>query len=217
MNNSELNSIQARIGYNFVDPKFLIAAFTHSSYVNEHEATGNERIEFLGDCVLNFLVGEYLFGLDRSASEGKLSSRRAALVSRAPLSRIVDKLGLIEYLRVGAGVDKRNFSDKARSDVLEALIGAVYLDGGIEACRTLLDNIFYPFVEPERDYKSALQERAVSLGLTVSYNTATAKNGGFTATASVGGQKFDGKGGTKRLAQANAAKLALESLSAVTR
>ena len=205
MNNSDLNSIQARIGYNFADPKFLIAAFTHSSYVNEHEATGNERIEFLGDCVLNFLVGEYLFGLDRSASEGKLSSRRAALV---------DKLGLIEYLRVGAGVDKRNFSDKARSDVLEALIGAVYLDGGIEACRTLLDNIFYPFVEPERDYKSALQERAVSLGLTVSYNTATAKNGGFTATASVGGRKFDGEGSTKRFAQANAAKLALESLSA---
>ena len=80
MNNTELNIIQARIGYRFKNIKLLIAAFTHSSYVNEHEAVGNERIEFLGDCVLNFLVVEYLFEQDRTASEGKLSARRAALV-----------------------------------------------------------------------------------------------------------------------------------------
>ena len=67
MNNSDINVIQSRIDYVFKNPKLLIAAFTHSSYVNEHEVVGNERIEFLGDCVLNFLVGERLFGLDPSA------------------------------------------------------------------------------------------------------------------------------------------------------
>ncbi len=213
MNNSDINVIQSRIDYVFKNPKLLIAAFTHSSYVNEHEVVGNERIEFLGDCVLNFLVGERLFGLDPSASEGKLSARRAALVSRTPLARIVSRLGLVDYLRVGAGVNKLNFSDKARSDVLEALIGAVYLDGGIDACRKLLDSIFFPFVEPERDYKSALQEYAATNGQTVEYSTTAAPNGGFAATVTVGGRKFEGFGKTKRLAHATAAKRALETLS----
>ena len=112
MNSADRAAVQSRIGYSFNNEKLLDAAFTHSSYINEHNAVCNERIEFLGDCVLNFSVGERLFFGDRTASEGALSARRAALVSRAPLARIVDGLGLIEFLRVGAGETSRRFRQK---------------------------------------------------------------------------------------------------------
>lgn len=208
MNSFDPNIIQARICYEFKNPKLLEAAFTHASYVNEHDGTANERIEFLGDCVLNFLVGERMFKQDPSAKEGDLSERRAALVSRAPLARIIDDLGLLEYLRVGVGVDKSAFSVKARSDVFEAMVGAVYLDGGIDACETLLDNIYYDKVIPEYDYKSALQKFAAALGYEVSYDTVSGK-GGFITTVTVDNKKFIGEGRSKRLSQIDAAKKAL--------
>lgn len=211
MNSKDLDLIQARICYRFKNSELLIAAFTHSSFVNEHRTVGNERIEFLGDCVLNFLVGERLFKLDPTASEGKLSSRRSALVSRAPLARIVDGLGLIEYLQVGAGVNKSAFSDKARSDLFEAIVGAVYIDGGIDACRKLLDSIFYDAVEPERDYKSELQELAVSRAETVVYKVEQHEQN-FSATVNVGGKKYSGIGKSKHGAEIAAAKIALDSL-----
>lgn len=204
----EIFDIQKLIGYEFKDVRLLNAAFTHSSFVNEHAATGNERIEFLGDCVLNFIVGERLYFDKPTASEGELSARRAALVSRAPLSRIVDKLGLVDALKVGAGVDKSAFSVKARSDLFEALIGAVYIDGGFDACRAVLDKVYFGAVEPERDYKSELQERAVKLGLAVSYETKQADNG-FESKVVVGDSVFTGNARTKHGSQIEAAKAAL--------
>lgn len=207
----ELSSIERLIGYEFKDKKLLHAAFTHSSYVNEHVAVDNERIEFLGDSVLNFIVGERLYFSDPVSGEGTLSTRRAAMVSRAPLSRIVDSLGLIDYLRVGAGVNKSAFSDKARSDLFEALIGAVYADGGMTAARTVLDNIFFGVVVPERDYKSALQELAIKSGNVVSYVEEPCDDG-FKCTATVGDNSFVGKGKTKRLAQIDAARIAIATL-----
>lgn len=204
-------TVQSVIGYTFADTKLLAAAFTHSSFVNEHATVGNERIEFLGDCVLNFLVGEKLFFNDRRASEGALSARRAALVSRMPLARIVDELGFIEYLQVGAGVDKSEFSDKARSDLFEALLGAVYIDGGMDACRTVLDNIYYCNVEPEHDYKTALQEYAASYGLKLVYVTEKTVDG-FKSVAAVGNREFYGLGKSKRTSQIAAARTALAAL-----
>lgn len=206
----DLRDIQELIGYEFKNVGVLESAFTHSSFVNEHIATGNERIEFLGDCVLNFIVGEKLYSDDPTASEGDLSSRRAALVSRAPLSRIVDKYGLVDALKVGAGVDKSAFSAKARSDLFEALIGAVYIDGGLDACRNVLDKVFFGEVEPERDYKSELQERAVKKGLSVAYDTAQ-KDGGFESVVAVGDKCFTGFARTKHGSQIAAAKAALSA------
>ena len=208
---SDLNLIQSRIGYEFKNDNLLVAAFTHSSFVNEHSAVGNERIEFLGDCALNFLVGERLFLNDRTASEGKLSSRRAALVSRTPLAGIIDSLGLLEFLQVGAGVDKARFSDKARSDLFEAILGAVYLDAGLDACRIVLDNIFYKNVKPVSDYKSALLAFGVSVGEDVVYDTVP--NGdGFMSVVKVGTRTFEGFGVSKHSSQIDAAKNALAVL-----
>lgn len=200
------------LGYTFSDERLLSAAFTHSSYVNEHGGESNERLEFLGDCVLNFIVGVRLYGEDSSAAEGSLSSRRASLVSRAPLSRIVDSLGVMNMLEVGAGVNKSDFSVKARSDLYEAIIGAIYLDGGLSACESFLDRTFFGFVEPERDYKTELQDYAVKRGIDAVYETVQ-DGGGFTCTVSVGESKFTGSSKTKHGAQIAAAKCAIESLT----
>ncbi len=211
LTDAQIREIQRCIGYTFNDRRLVQAAFTHSSYVNEHEAVGNERVEFLGDCVLNFLVGERLFLRDRTASEGKLSAQRAAIVSRSPLAEIVDKLGLIKYLQVGAGVNKSAFEAKTRSDLLEAVIGAVYLDGGLDACRMILDAVYYPNVTPLRNYKGRLQNYAVSVHETVEYNTES-DNGGYKSVVVVCGKKYVGSAKNKRDAEAAAAKAALEGL-----
>lgn len=210
MNSNHIQTIEARIGYKFDNHDLLVAAFTHSSYVNEHEAVGNERIEFLGDCVLNFLVGARLFDLEPTADEGVLSARRASLVSRAPLARLIDSLGFMQYLQVGAGVDKARFSDKARSDLFEALIGAVYKDGGLDACKTVLDNIFFGNVVPERDYKSELKEYAEKTGVHIVFEEPVQMpDGGFEARVTVGDKTFAGTGASKRAAQAQAVKAAV--------
>lgn len=212
MNNDLFEQVQSIIGYQFNDRKYLTAAFTHSSYVNEHPAVGNERIEFLGDCVLNFLVGERLFYSDRTASEGGLSSRRASLVSRAPLARIVDELGLLNYLRVGAGVDKNAFAEKARSDVFEALIGAVYLDGGFDACRVVLDHIYYDFVIPEHDYISALDIYCRTHDIVRFYYDIFKEDGMFVAIMDTAGKKFCEKGRSKHDAEKKLAQTVYKAL-----
>lgn len=200
------------LGYSFKNDKLLFATFTHSSYVNEHPAEANERLEFLGDCVLNFIVGERLYNADRSAGEGSLSAKRASLVSRAPLARIVDGLGVMDMLEVGAGVKKADFSVKARSDLYEAIVGAIYLDGGLKECERFLDRTFFGKVEPERDYKTELQEYCVKRGFDAVYDTAPCDGGGFTCDVYVGEQKFVGRGKTKHGAQIDGAKLAIEKL-----
>ncbi len=207
-----LETVQARINYEFKDISLLVAALTHSSYVNEHCAVGNERIEFLGDCVLNFLVGEDLYMRDPTASEGALSARRAATVSRTPLARIVDELGLLEYLRVGSGVNKAAFSDKARSDIYEALVGAAYLDGGMDACRKMLAATFFGKVTAARDFKSELQEYSVARKISLEYSDAVERDGLFEASVAVDGRAFLGTGRTKHAAQIAAARAALAEL-----
>ncbi len=204
-------SLQKLIGYNFKNRNLLISAFTHSSYVNEHPGKANERLEFLGDCALNFLVGVKYYENNRDVGEGRLSAMRASVVSRGPLARLVDELGLIKFLRVGAGVDKSKLEDKKRSDIFEALLGAMYLDGGLDACDAFLNRVFYDKVTPDHDYKSELQVFAAKLGMKVEY-TVCCDGGAFTATAAVGTQKFSGHGKTKRAAEIDAAKAAVDCL-----
>ncbi|MDE6201001.1 MAG: hypothetical protein K2M47_03880 [Clostridiales bacterium] len=213
MNNDWINNIQSLIGYTFNDCKYLMAAFTHSSYANEHPTVGNERIEFLGDCVLDFLVGEKLFLSDRTASEGDLSAKRASIVSRAPLARIVDKLGLMQYLQVGVGVNKNSFSDKKRSDVFEALLGAVYLDGGLDACRAVLDKIYYNAVIPERDYISELKNYSEKHGIALFYYDVYSEGGRFIAEADVVGKRFKGSGVSKHDAEKALAEVIYKALT----
>lgn len=127
--------------YRFTNPSFLIEALTHKSYVNERRDSGrkhNERLEFLGDAVLSLIVSDYLTRQYPEFSEGTLSKLKAKLVSEAPLANVARKLDLGARLKLGRGEERSNGRDKASllADVLEAVIAAVYLDGGFEASRT---------------------------------------------------------------------------------
>ncbi len=169
MAESRLDKLQDLVGYRFRQPELLLEALTHSSFVQEDAGHGrdNERLEFLGDAVLNFLVSVHLAEAFPDLSEGKLSRARARLVTAAHLSRVAARLELGEYLRLGKGEEKTGGRQKAalRVNALEAVVAALYRDGGLEAARAFVER----FVLPEdlaasaeelfaTDFKSALQE-----------------------------------------------------------
>lgn len=159
-----LTEVEKIIGYKFSRPKLLIKALTHSSYSNEHNVESNERLEFLGDAVIEFIITERLF-LEFSEKEGDLSKIRSMIVSEKPLAEAVDKLGLEKYLLKGVGESKNQISSKAvKCDMFEAIVGAIFLDGGMENAKKFfnfavgekLDNIkVNGFVD---DPKTKLQE-----------------------------------------------------------
>jgi len=172
----DLSELEALLGYRFRDPSLLVRALTHRSYVNEHEDKGllhNESLEFLGDAVLGFLVSSRSFRRFPELQEGALSKIKAYLVSAANLLQFARRIRLGEYVRLSKGEEKTGGRTKRAilEDAYEALIGAMYLDGGIEAASALLA----PQVEEILDsldvkhivfgdFKSALQERLHNLG-----------------------------------------------------
>jgi ribonuclease-3 len=138
----KIPEIEKRIGYRFTNPQLLILAFIHRSYVNEHREVKehNERLEFLGDSVLGLLISDYLYRSLPEVSEGDLSAIRSRIVNAASCVNFVQKLELEKFIILGKG---ERFNDgRGRetilSDLFEALIGAIYLDGGIEAARTFI-------------------------------------------------------------------------------
>ena len=159
-----INEAERIIGYRFKDKKILLKALTHSSYSNEHRVESNERLEFLGDAVIEFIITEKLY-LEFKGKEGDLSKIRAMLVSEKPLSESIDKLGLEKCLLKGVGESKNTISSKAvKCDMFEAIVGAIYIDGGIDNAKQFfnsaigerLDNIkINGFVD---DPKTKLQE-----------------------------------------------------------
>ncbi len=169
-------TVQNGIDYTFRDVKLLRTALTHSSYANERSANGlepaehatehNERLEFLGDAVLELCVTEELFARFPDEREGELTRMRAKLVSKAALRDIAVGLRLNEYLLLGRGEESQGGRTRGSllSDALEAVIGAVFLDGGFDAARLFVNNLYRELWPggPERrltkDYKSALQE-----------------------------------------------------------
>lgn len=155
-----------RIGYTFHNPMLLENALTHSSYANEGKRglKSNERLEFLGDSVLGFITAGYLFR-HGSGQEGELTRLRASLVCEKALSAYARKLGLGDYLLLGRGELRGGGADRPSilADAFEAVIAAIYLDGGLQPVETFL----LPFLQEElqnqrrpqfKDYKTALQE-----------------------------------------------------------
>ncbi|HEV8638014.1 MAG TPA: ribonuclease III [Chloroflexota bacterium] len=221
-----LDQLQRRIGYRFADPEALRRALVHTSYVNEvaePKPQSNERLEFLGDAVLELVVAERLF-LDRpELAEGDLTTMRAALVRLETLGRVGLGLGLGGYLFLGRG--EESTGGRGRPTVvgraLEALIGAVYFDGGLSAARDVALRLIGPEIERVamavalKDDKSRLQEAAQGeLGLTPSYRTVAAVGPDhakeFTVEVSLGDVVVGrGDGRTKQLAAQEAARDAL--------
>ena len=151
-------SIEKKIGYTFKDKKLLTTALTHGSYAHLHGGDSYERMEYLGDALLDFIVAEALYRRFPEADEGELTKRRIALVSEQPLAAASRRLGLEGEIRVLAHHMGR---DSVLSDVFESLTAAVYLDGGQEPARKFVLGALSDVSEEngdERDEKSALYE-----------------------------------------------------------
>jgi len=159
---NKLESLQQSLAYQFSNPELAQLALTHRSA----NAVHNERLEFLGDSLLGFIVAETLFTLYPQASEGELSRMRSALVNKNALAAAARNLGLGEYLQLGAGEASSggNNRDSILADTVEALIAAIYLDGGIDACTIFVKKISESKLAQDtaateqKDAKTRLQE-----------------------------------------------------------
>ncbi len=159
-----LDGLSRALGYSFSDPQLLQAAITHRSAGSQN----NERLEFLGDAVLGFIIAEWLFEQFPKATEGQLSRLRATLVKRATLAEIARQLSLGDYLRLGSGELKSGGfrRDSILADAMEAILGAIVLDSasGLEQCRACIHRLFASKVsalspgEELKDPKTRLQE-----------------------------------------------------------
>ncbi len=148
--------IERKIGYEFSDKSLLKQAFTHSTYANLKRVESNERMEYLGDAVLELVVTEWQYQKDLRA-EGRLTSARQRYVCRDALDTALDGLGVYEYLLVNGGA--RNLGDKSKSNLFEAIVAAIYLDGGYERAKNfILEHGNISLVENNRNYKGELQE-----------------------------------------------------------
>jgi ribonuclease-3 len=171
MPQNRLEELEQAIGYRFRQPELLERALTHRSAVSEDGTAGtppdNEQLEYLGDAVLGMLVSEYLVGSFRQWSEGQLSKSRARLVNAASLCIAARRLALGSFLRLGKGEEKTGGREKPAllADAFEALVAAIYLDGGLPAAREFVKRaLLHTAIELEgsrlelSDHKSALQE-----------------------------------------------------------
>jgi ribonuclease-3 len=225
---NEFDELERRVGYRFRDPGLLEHALTHTSRANEDVSGGvfdNESLEFLGDAVLGFAIADLLFRRFPSRDEGWKSKIKAALVSTSSLARLAERLNLGDHLLLGRGEEKTGGRRKQAllADGYEALIAAIYLDGGVDHATAFIARQFADLIqearEPDavmRDFKSALQERVQSGGdplpeYIVIGETGPDHHKRFQVEVRVGGRALaDGYGRSKKEAEQEAARLALE-------
>lgn len=227
-----LEGLETRLGYTFTEREWLLQALTHRSLRPPGGAGAaprdNERLEFLGDAILGFVVSDALCLLFPRLSEGKLSRIKANLVNRRRLLQVAVRLELGTYLRLGPGEEKTGGRHKQAilANAVEALVAAIYRDGGMAATRRFVEQFFFEelrgsSVEPlaRADYKSALQEYLQARRLpSARYATVEARgpehHKSFTVELWVGEQRLGrGQGSTKKGAEQQAARQALEQLS----
>jgi len=165
--------LEQRIGHEFVDSVLCEAALTHKSWLNEAPQSGrtdNERLEFLGDAVLNLAISDRLMRRFQDRSEGELSKTRAVIVSESGLARAADAISLGDWVFLGRGEEQAGGRRKASilANAMEAVVGAVFLDGGFDAACRVADKLFGESIAVSdqkigQDYKSRLQERSQAL------------------------------------------------------
>lgn len=224
----DFSEFEKRVEIIFKDKDLLRTAFTHRSYLNENRRAGmehNERLEFLGDAVLELIVTAYLFKKYPEHNEGELTSYRSALVNAVTLAGIAEKLGMNEFLLLSRGETKD--TGRARQVILantiEAFIGALYLDQGYEGTKDFVSKCLFKLIDDIvhkkmwLDAKSHFQEKAQEVaGVTPAYETV--KEAGpdhdkkFTVAVFLGRERVaEGEGKSKQEAEQQAAKLGLEA------
>lgn len=220
-----MTELEEAIGYEFTNPDLLRAALTHRSYTSEDPAAGDyERLEFLGDAVLQLAVTERIYAGYPDMPEGQMAKLRAAIVSEEVLAEVAARLGIGSHLRVGKGEEVTGGREKSSilSDVVEALLGAVYLDGGYAvAAETTLRHVggeidqraHAPGVQ---DFKTRLQEALAKKGSKPDYRVSDEgpdHDKVFHAEVLVDGRLIGaGSGGSKKAAEQAAAEKALRVL-----
>lgn len=218
-----------RIGYRFVDQKLLFQSLTHKSYSNEQGVTSdphNERLEFLGDAILDMVVSHKIFVAYPELPEGELTRIRAEVVSEGGLAVVARRLNLGRCLRLGRGEIRTSGWDKDSliADALEALIGAIYCDGGLEPVRQVIDRLFDEAIDQAFrhkagiDFKTRLQEIVQArFGASPEYQLLHAEGPDHLRTYTIAVRHAGhiighGRGRTKKAAAQLAARQALETL-----
>ena len=221
-------NLEVALGYRFNSTERLTAALRHSSFVNEQSQTNitsNERLEFLGDAVLNLAVSHILMKRYPDLAEGELSRNRAQLVNETRLAAIAREIGLGPHLLLGKGEALTDGREKNSilADATEAVIAAIYLDGGFDAAFTFVENQFRERMSPtnrdryETDYKSKLQECVQSVYHQVPRYQVVDESGPdhdktFRVRMTVSGIAAEGDGKSKKMAEQEAARAGLELL-----
>ncbi len=206
------------------DIRLYDTAFSHSSYANEHKAKQDyERLEFLGDAVVDLVVADYLYS-HKKETEGEMTKVRASYVCENALYEYSLALGLQNYIKVGHGEKKEggNYKKAIVADIFEALMGAIYLDLGYATVRRVINDIIVPYIEDPNttffsDYKSALQEYVQTEQKNLYYELikeeGPAHEKKFTVEVRIDEIVYgQGEGGSKKEAEQEAAKVALEKL-----
>jgi ribonuclease III len=219
-----LQQLQQKIGIHFRDPGLLLEAVTHSSFANESPSVSprdNERLEYLGDAVLQLIAAEYLYKHHPGASEGELTQTRSAMVNTNTLAQLAEMLDLGGYLYLGKGIAKGGGRSlkSLLANAFEAVLGAVFLDAGYDAAYHYYLDLYRSLPSPVRDenFKGRLQQVAQErFGETPVYDSEGARVGNrreYTSVVFAGAEPLGtGHGASKQEAEQDAAKAALQSL-----
>lgn len=208
-----LTQLQRRLGYTFTQEELLRTAVTHASW----GADNNERLEFLGDAVLGLCMSQILYRHASGFSEGEMSRIRSALVKADTLSELAQQLSLGDYLRLGNSERANTKRLNILADALEAIIGAIYLDSGLEACMAFIERLYQGRLDSAsfsscitKDPKTALQELAQMRGLLPVYTVLSVCGPGhaqeFLVRCTLEGLSTEGKGRSQREASRVAAQ-----------
>ena len=223
----DISHLEDSLGYRFRDKNIFLEALTHKSFFHENPDKAdayNERLEFLGDSVLGFVIVEYLFLSDYKLTESVMAKTKSYLVKESVLSEIANEISLGKYLRLGKGEEVTGGRTKRSllADAVEALLGAVYIDGGYEKARSLIVRLFKEKIDTImrsgefHDFKTELQEKTQLLFSTIPEYKIIRQEGAehkklFTIEVYIEGERYgDGTGKSKKEAETLAAKEALQ-------
>lgn len=219
----DTDRLEKIIGYSFKDKMLLKKAFTHTSYANDNNLESNEKLEFLGDAILEFIISEYLYENYIHLKEGEMTKVRATVVCEQSLYKLALELGFSDFLYLGKSEIVNN--GKARpatlADSIEAVITAIYIDGGMESSKKFILTQLKDAIEEAtrcvgmKDYKTVLQEKLQSHGeVLIHYEiikeTGPDHNKNFTAQVNCNGVSLaTGEGKSKKMAEMEAARNAI--------
>lgn len=222
---SNIYELEVKTGYHFKDIELLKTALTHSSYANERKCQSYERLEFMGDSILGYVTAEFLYRHKPMLPEGRMTKLRAELVCEVSLHKVAQELGIGRYLRLGKGEENSGGRERVSilADIIEAIIAAIYIDGGMDEAKRfimerVLNDVEISDTHKTADYKTELQELVQKKSNQhISYDLVSESgpdhNKSFTFSVSVNGIKTgEGTGRTKKEAEQMAAMEALKEL-----